>query len=247
MADDLDEFDITVSNAIQDAQEWASNAQGVLPDPLVANTYSAKAYSIEAKEWASNAEGVTIHKADGTTQMFDSAYNSALKSKAQADISTAQAVIATTQAGIATTQAGLANTARIAAELAKTNAETAETNAELAETNAELAETNALASQVLAGKYAVNPENVIVTGSDYSALHWAAKAAASAASFTPTSLLNSIKTVDGTGSGLDADLLDGQHGTYYAPINAPTFTGIPAAATAAVDTDTTQLATTQFV
>ena len=30
---------------------------------------------------------------------------------------------------------------------------------------------------------------------------------------------------DGSGSGLDADLLDGQHGSYYAPINNPTFTG----------------------
>ena len=30
---------------------------------------------------------------------------------------------------------------------------------------------------------------------------------------------------DGAASGLDADLLDGQHGSYYAPINAPDFTG----------------------
>lgn len=30
-------------------------------------------------------------------------------------------------------------------------------------------------------------------------------------------LLASIKTVDGPGSGLEADLLDGQHGSYYAP------------------------------
>jgi len=30
---------------------------------------------------------------------------------------------------------------------------------------------------------------------------------------------------DGTGSGLDADLLDGQHGSYYAPLASPTFTG----------------------
>lgn len=30
---------------------------------------------------------------------------------------------------------------------------------------------------------------------------------------------------DGSGSGLDADLLDGQHGSYYAPISNPTFTG----------------------
>jgi hypothetical protein len=32
---------------------------------------------------------------------------------------------------------------------------------------------------------------------------------------SPTDLLNAIKTVDGDGSGLDSDLLDGQHGTYY--------------------------------
>ncbi len=30
---------------------------------------------------------------------------------------------------------------------------------------------------------------------------------------------------DGSGSGMDADLLDGQHGSYYAPIASPTFTG----------------------
>lgn len=30
---------------------------------------------------------------------------------------------------------------------------------------------------------------------------------------------------DGSGSGLDADLLDGQDGSYYAPISSPTFTG----------------------
>ena len=30
---------------------------------------------------------------------------------------------------------------------------------------------------------------------------------------------------DGSGSGLDADLLDGQHGSYYAPLSAPDFTG----------------------
>ena len=28
-------------------------------------------------------------------------------------------------------------------------------------------------------------------------------------------ILNELKTVDGAGSGLDADLLDGQHGAYY--------------------------------
>ena len=34
-------------------------------------------------------------------------------------------------------------------------------------------------------------------------------------SYTALDVLNKIKTVDGTGSGLDADLLDGQHSTYF--------------------------------
>lgn len=38
-------------------------------------------------------------------------------------------------------------------------------------------------------------------------------------------LLTAIQNIDGTGSGIDADLLDGQSGSYYAPINSPTFTG----------------------
>ena len=37
---------------------------------------------------------------------------------------------------------------------------------------------------------------------------------------------------DGSGSGLDADLLDGQHGSYYAPIHNPSFSGIPRVGTA---------------
>jgi hypothetical protein len=32
---------------------------------------------------------------------------------------------------------------------------------------------------------------------------------------TATNLLDAIKTVDGAASGLDADLLDGQQGSYY--------------------------------
>ena len=52
---------------------------------------------------------------------------------------------------------------------------------------------------------------------------------------------------DGSGSGLDADLLDGQEGSYYAPLASPTFTGTPAAPTATSGTNTTQIATTAFV
>ena len=52
---------------------------------------------------------------------------------------------------------------------------------------------------------------------------------------------------DGSGSGLDADLLDGQHGSYYAPIASPAFTGTPTAPTQALGDDSTKIATTAFV
>ena len=52
---------------------------------------------------------------------------------------------------------------------------------------------------------------------------------------------------DGSGSGLDADLLDGQQGSYYAPKASPALTGTPTAPTAAAGTNTTQVATTAFV
>lgn len=48
-------------------------------------------------------------------------------------------------------------------------------------------------------------------------------------------------------ANLNADLLDGQHGSYYAPIASPTFTGTPLSTTAAIGTNTTQIATTAFV
>lgn len=38
---------------------------------------------------------------------------------------------------------------------------------------------------------------------------------------TASEILTAIKTVDGAASGLDADLLDGQHGSYYYPASNP--------------------------
>ena len=34
---------------------------------------------------------------------------------------------------------------------------------------------------------------------------------------TDTEVINAVKTLDGVGSGVDADLLDGEHGAYYQP------------------------------
>lgn len=39
------------------------------------------------------------------------------------------------------------------------------------------------------------------------------------------SLSTAVQNIDGPDSGIDADLLDGQEGSYYAPIDSPTFTG----------------------
>lgn len=130
----------------------------------------------------------------------------------------ADAATATTQAGIATTKAGEAST----------SAGTATTQAGIATTKAGDADTARIAAEAaetLAEKWASNPYNTLVDGVKYSALHYATVAANEAATSTPASLLIDIKTVDGAGSGLDADLLDGQQGSYYAPLASPTFTG----------------------
>lgn len=46
---------------------------------------------------------------------------------------------------------------------------------------------------------------------------------------------------------VDADTLDGNDSTYFAPINSPSLTGTPLAPTASAGTNTTQIATTAFV
>lgn len=87
--------------------------------------------------------------------------------------------------------------------------------------------------------------------------------------YTAADVLTKIKTVDGTGSGLDADLLDGNEASAFAlsghthtianvtnlqttldakaPLASPALTGTPTAPTAAAGTNTTQVATTAFV
>jgi hypothetical protein len=64
---------------------------------------------------------------------------------------------------------------------------------------------------------------------------------------TGATILAKLITVDGTGSNLDADLLDGQNSTFYAPIASPTFTGDPKAPTPSTADNDTSIATTAFV
>lgn len=66
-------------------------------------------------------------------------------------------------------------------------------------------------------------------------------------SYTSSDVLSKLLTVDGATSGIDADLLDGQHGAFYAPINNTALTGTPTAPTAALNTGTVQIANCLFV
>jgi hypothetical protein len=50
------------------------------------------------------------------------------------------------------------------------------------------------------------------------------------ASYTAADVLAKLLTVDGAGSGVDADTLDGVQGALYARLASPTFTGTPTGA-----------------
>ena len=146
----------TVGEALQDPVDWAT-------------------------EWAKKAEDVLISLSAGGNGTTD---YSSLHHAAKSAASAAAAVISASDASTAKDDA---ETAQTAAELAETNAETAQTAAELAQTNsetaqtaAELAQTNAETARDKASDWAEEAEDVPVeTGPDqFSAMHWAIKAAA---------------------------------------------------------------------
>jgi len=149
-----------------------------------------------------------------------------------------------------------AETAQTAAETAQSNAETAQASAEAALADALIAVTDADAAALLAQQWAENPEDDDVVPGGFSALHWAAKAETFAASvqlpspavantfvrrnagntiydaISITGVKDELLTVDGAGSGLDADLLDGSHASAFQPIDA-TLTAIAGLSTSA--------------
>ena len=56
------------------------------------------------------------------------------------------------------------------------------------------------------------------------------------ASYTASDVLTKVKTVDGAASGLDADLLDGQHGSYYTGYTDTAISNLVDSAPGALDT-----------
>ncbi len=106
------------------------------------------------------------------------------------DCQTAQTAAEAAQTAAEAAQTA-AETAETNAETAETNAETAQANAETAQANAEAAETNAASAQGYAEEWANTAEDSLVSvaaggdgATEYSARHWAAKAAAAATAYS---------------------------------------------------------------
>lgn len=99
----------------------------------------------------------------------------------------------------------------------------------------------------LARRWAEEDEDIVVADGGYSAYHWSKKAQAYVGTVDANYILTRFLTVDGSGSGVDADLLDGLHGSLYALLDSPAFIGTPTSTTPAVDTNSTRIATTAYV
>jgi len=155
---------------------WDQNA-GMLPsDPGVADNISSLVERAETA--ATNAETAETNAETAETNA----------ETAQAASESARDAAQTAQTNAETAETN-AETAQTAAEAAQSAAETAQTAAETAETNAETAETNAESAQAYAEEWANKAEDSLVSvaaggngTSEYSALHHAAKASASATS-----------------------------------------------------------------
>lgn len=75
---------------------------------------------------------------------------------------------------------GSASNSAERAKVSENNAKASENKAKLSENNAKTSEINSKDSETLAGKWASNPEDALVSDMHYSALHYSRKAAASA-------------------------------------------------------------------
>lgn len=222
-------------------------------------TVSFESYRQQCEDWAIKPTDVE----PGLPSAKTSADNALTYSTAAGGSATAAAGSASAAASSASAASGSADAAASSANSASTSASNAATSASDASASAAAAlasQDSAEDAQILAEAWASNPQNVEVVPGKYSAYHWALYAEDAAAGYTPAGALADLLTVDGTGSGLDADLLDGQHGSYYAvhatvqaaldtkaPLASPVFSGDPTAPTPSATDSSESLATTQHV
>lgn len=169
---------------------------------------AAKDTTLAARDITTTARDLAVAKADVATAKAVIATDQAAISTAQAVISTAKAAIATTQAGISISQATLATDEanRSDARAADSNVSAIAATGAVTSALAALADANDLADSVhddavsaaaaieqaedwssFAQGWATTPENTAVPGGggEYSSKHYAAKAAAYAATISP--------------------------------------------------------------
>ena len=161
--------------------------------------------------------------------------------KASETSAAADAASATTSKNAAAASATAADSSKVAAA---GSASSASASAATATTEANRAQSEADRAQGIAN--AMTPD-APSNGTSYGRLNGAWQPVVAASAYTAADVLTKIKTVDGVGSGLDADLLDGLNSSFFAPVNNPALTGVPTAPTPALGDNSIQIATTAFV
>ena len=190
--------DIVVSAEASAASAAASAASA---EDNVDNMSTALTSALEVLEDYDTAFTGYVASASGSASSASGSASAASISAINAGVSEGNAEdykdAAAVSAGIADTKADEAAASAAAALVSEGNASDSEDAAAISETNAGVSEYNAGVSESNAAQSAID-------------------AAASAASVDLPGIFTYIKTVDGTGSGLDADLLDGNDSTAFA-------------------------------
>lgn len=173
------------------AETAETNAETAETNASAAQT-AAEAAQSYAEEWANKDEDSLVSAAAGGDLVDDySAKHFSLKAEDYSILTAADAV-STAADAIATA----ADRVQTGLDVVATNADVVTTNADVLLTNADVVSTNADVvttgnNVTYAAEWAVKAEDSLISvaaggdgSTDYSALHWAAKAAASAATFT---------------------------------------------------------------
>ena len=161
-----------------------------LEDDVNGLVNSASTFKTDAETAAANAG---ISETNAAASAASALSEKGLAETAKVNAENAQSA-AENAAVTAIAQAGAALTSANNAATSAANALTSETNAATSETNAGISETNALAHELKGQDWATEAEDVQVEVGLYSAFHWAAKAAASAASFVEVNDLTAAVT-----------------------------------------------------
>lgn len=167
---------------IESPAQMADNVTGAVADAETAQA---------AAETAQTAAELAETNAQSSE---DDATTAETGSVAAKDTAVSAASDAASSESVAIAQAAAAVVSADAAEVSNVAAESSETDAQTSEDNAATSETNAAASEAKAEDWAVEVEDTPVeTGPDeFSALHWAAKAAATAAAIGDLDSLSDV-------------------------------------------------------